>query len=777
MTEFVGYAPNPYGIGRKKFPYLLTDDLSFTSGRQSRNVGESNGCIKGAPSHYQKTLIHHTSIPGKFVEAKQQPVRTSALCGLEAPIPNSYVNSVLLVLYHVQPLRKRVLSHLCKRVFCLTCELSFLFHMLQQSTSDFSCSAINFIRAFRTIPEASALGLVLNDREDDPAFQTGASSLIQNFNRFILHHMNVEMKDEKKLLQPSSVPEKAASPDCHTVLSDTGFIVQVTAGGNSTAIAPPVCSQSLTRSQCSKSLVDSFEVQPSAQCIRGTEDLFATSVENVTQCRCGYQSSRADLYFVCTLSYPHSDEQLLKRISFERLLEYSFHLEQVKHAWCEQCSKFRISTHRRGVRSLPDVLSINCNIDNDKLRSFWRRQQQLCLEPKHPSRAAKSNAPCDELFEDNVNVSNPFGRLSWLPFNLTIRLNPDGKVAVCDQPLVGSHVGSMSNSVSYELQAVISYIRSGTVGHWVACIKALSSEVIRRSRWYLINDTQVKEIIPLEAVNFDVDWKLPCILLYSRPNLNELHPCPEYCPINDQVFTLDTVISERPSNIPIAPRQPAYFPGRGDIVAMDAEFVTLNHEEAEIRSDGSKLTFKPSQLSLARVTCVYGSGPLKGNTLLDDYICTREEISDYVTKFSGIKPGDLDPTFAERPLIAMKVAYLKLRYLIDAGVKFVGHGLSNDFKVINIYVPKEQIIDTVQLFRLPRRRLVSLRFLIWHFFGIRIQSETHDSDEDARSALMLYEKYTEIVQNSELQFSHILNELYEHGQQLRWNVPAECLKS
>lgn len=82
--------------------------------------------------------------------------------------------------------------------------------------------------------------------------------------------------------------------------------------------------------------------------------------------------------------------------------------------------------------------------------------------------------------------------------------------------------------------------------------------------------------------------------------------------------------------------------------------------------------------------------------------------------------------------------------------------------VADIFVPPEQVIDTVDLYFLSnRQRRLSLRFLAWFVLGENIQTDTHDSIEDALSALRLYKAYQ--ASESAGTFDEKLDELYREG--------------
>lgn len=66
---------------------------------------------------------------------------------------------------------------------------------------------------------------------------------------------------------------------------------------------------------------------------------------------------------------------------------------------------------------------------------------------------------------------------------------------------------------------------------------------------------------------------------------------------------------------------------------------------------------------------------------------------------------------------------------------------------------------------------MSLRFLSWYVLGEHIQTETHDSIEDARSALRLYQAYQEFEEQGI--FDQKLEEIYRDGRQLVSTLPYQ----
>lgn len=224
-------------------------------------------------------------------------------------------------------------------------------------------------------------------------------------------------------------------------------------------------------------------------------------------------------------------------------------------------------------------------------------------------------------------------------------------------------------------------------------------------------------------------------------------------------------------------------PEPGTHVAVDAEFVILVREELEITADGTKVTTNPKRNGLGRVSVLRVGGEDEGIPFIDDYIAIKEPIVDYVTQYSGIEEGDLDPSRSKHALVSLKIAYKKLWLLLNIGCIFVGHGLGKDFLEANMHVPKEQIIDTADLFLQrdnPRRlRLAMLAELL---LREEVQTGNHDSIEDARTALLLWRKYQEFEDAGIVE--QIVNKAYRDARKTgyvpRWEseaVFAEKLKA
>ncbi|XP_077977957.1 PAN2-PAN3 deadenylation complex catalytic subunit PAN2-like [Glandiceps talaboti] len=757
MVQFIGYAPNPGTKRRNQVAYReVTSSGKSKSGKtvpQSPIGREVDPFMLMVPKKYRRVEIKYSKLGVEDFDFKHY--NKTNFAGLETHIPNAYCNSMLQVLYFVEPLRCALESHLCSKEFCLACELGFLFHMLDLSKGH-NCQATNFLRAFRTIPEASALGLILGDAEESTG-KGNLRRLIQNWNRFVLQQIEQDTmeQDESALALPATMLRSSF--------------------GGSTSIATK---------------------------------LFQTNAENISKCKCGKESVRNGATLLFNMNYPDispsGPNKPPKQYSFASVVKNSMSFEQTMQAWCDNCEKYQPTVQTKSLKCLPDVLVINCQIETTKDLEFWRIQQEFVgmIEEKENAGNEKSSKPCrygractrkgckfsHEVMDNperlgfELNEMETGNRKSWVPYGLRMKLSSDRTLVVQDIFEEKDALETDDFKV-YDLFASVAHVqdlKSG--GNLVSHILVgptyhKRKEGVTHSNWYLFNDFAISPIDPHEAVQFNLDYKVPCVFYMLRRDIVEDYDITIASPIEASVLLAEASLAKgaMKQHITFTPLQASELPEPSNLVGLDAEFVTLNQEEAEIRSDGTRSMIKPSQMTAARITCVRGYGSLDGEPFIDDYISTQEQVVDYLTQFSGIKPGDLDAQISSKHLTTLKSTYLKLRYLIDQGVIFVGHGLKKDFRVINVLVPQDQVIDTAFLFSLPKQRIPSLRFLAWFFLGINIQGATHDSIEDARTALMLYKKYKDISNEGKGKenWEATLKNLYDKGRKYGWKVPDD----
>ncbi|XP_074658834.1 PAN2-PAN3 deadenylation complex catalytic subunit PAN2-like [Tubulanus polymorphus] len=806
-TQNVGYAPNPGTRHRNEVPYQLKSNDS--KGNKKRTVpdspsGRGDDPFIIVPKHYRKVEIKYSKLGLEDFDFRHY--NKTNFAGLETHIPNAYCNAMLQMLYFIEPLRVALLSHLCQKESCISCELGFLFHMLDKQKGQ-TCQANNFLRAFRTIPEVSGLGLVLSETDE----QTGKVNyprLIQSWNRFILQQIHSECMTA---LKEEEAEEQDAVAAAEKEKNEGGAVAAAATEGEDDKKEDEKPSDAAAATQPAPVIpVEGSKFDNLKKRLLMPEKLFCMETVNKFKCRCSLETERNSVTLSMNMSYPdclpQGQEKQPRQYSFSDVLQSSICSEQTTQGWCNTCNRYQPHTQTKSIRKLPDMIVINCNLDNTKDLEFWRIQQDTlkkqnagnvkpdspCMMNLRPCRygAACTRKDCkfshpgaDGLYSRECPHTPPCDEPNypaWVPYGIKVIQLEDGQLKIVNRPseLDEKQTDASERVCYYDLYGTVGHIqdpKSG--GNLVSHVHVGDSyhrmkEGVTCSQWYLFNDFAIEPIEKHEAVHFTLDWKIPCCIYFMKSDLPKLYPYKVDNPINkDVLFDYGSIVSPRRRQLTFTHLLPEECPGKGDLVGLDAEFVTLNQEEAEIRSDGTKSTIKPSQMTCARITCVRGGGDKVGEPFLDDYISTQEQVVDYLTQFSGIKPGDLDANFSSKHLTTLKSTYVKLRYLVDSGVVFVGHGLKKDFRVINIVVPKQQVFDTVELFHLPRQRMISLKFLAWYFLKTNIQSVTHDSIEDARTALKLYAKYQEEKAKGPHFIADMLKDLYECGRKLSWKVP------
>eukprot|EP00842_Homolaphlyctis_polyrhiza_P003257 jgi/Hompol1/3932/HPOL_003377-RA len=701
MNDFVGYVQNPptfkrnqnlvlSSLTRREEPKFRSQQLrdrskktgyatatgSSTPESRSGTPGPDASAIIGIPPYWRAVEIKYSKFGIEDFDFGFYN-RTELYGGLESHIQNSYLNSLLQLLYFLEPMRSIAKSHIrcnCLSDSCLLCEMGFLFRMLEDS-SGVNCQATNFLQTFGKNPQ----GLVDPEIAAQEASQLSYHILVQTACRFLLEQLNRELS----LQNPHG--------------------------------------QSVHASEAIK-------------------HVFTIPFETSTKCPNLHSNNREATPFT-TSATPFASGQPQPnpmRRQFIELLQTSINKSSSTRAWCDECQKYQPMTQTRRLKGFPSVLTINANLVNEADHELWIRPD-----------------------------GEPF-----LPSSFVVKLL-DGEYTVANLTSERSEESFSSTSLAiYDLQGIVSQVNiTKEPPHLVTCVNVnlKGSE----PNWYIFNDFQVHQLGKDEERRF-AKWKVPAIVQYVR----RIHPDAEMLAVSPttpdpSILLKNQMINYRNNIVSRAtrfteneiPKEPGY------ICAIDTEFVALSHAEIEIRSDGSKSVIRPRKMGLARVSVVRGMELGLGVPFIDDYIFISEPIVDYLSEFSGIKAEDLDVITSTHPIVSLKTAYKKLRFLVDIGCVFVGHGLKSDCRAINIFIPPQQIIDTVDIFYLKQYgRKLSLRFLVWYFFREDFQLDAHDSIADAQAALRIYRKYLEAQQEGRAE--QLLESIYEEGRAYQFRPPT-----
>ncbi|POW13561.1 hypothetical protein PSHT_07745 [Puccinia striiformis] len=698
--------------------------------------------------------------------------------GLETHIVNSYTNSLLQILYHTIPVRKVAESHIslsCLRTNCMLCELGFLFKMMDDA-SGVNCQTSNFSRSFSINQKAIALELMDHQHQEFCLNQTQ------------INHQSTNNHQQK--IPISSKSYSSLIQLCHHFLldqiaEDDASIKSATVDSQSESLRfQPLLNQTSSSSSTNN--------QQSLSSFIG--DIYTTRWKTVQSCpTCHHQISRSSSTKVIELIYPRKalSNEPKPLLDFCSILKNSLSRETIAKSLCSNCNSF---THQRWRRYLdldpllqattpsttsedkddkksnnknynnllPTVLAINAGVTNSDQFEIWLDRKPKS-KPNHPNPTSLSTTTNNKTKENKKRNHDPIGEddSHFLQAEIGISIQPpppsstdrkDSGSNEYSKILIGDNhpIKVPKNSVIYQLRSIIVQIQDDDENpHLVSLIKVGGGQSKGEddgSSWFLFNDFLVKKISQDEALSFPACWKVPCVLYYEI----NLSKCRDLNKIRHEVLKEEEL------------------PKKGDLVAIDAEFVSLQQEEVDYKSDGTKLVRRPSQMTLARVSVLRGEGSKTGVPFIDDHIQTFEPIADYLTEFSGIRPGDLDLNASPHTLVPLKVAYKKLRLLVDLGCIFIGH---------DIHVPPSQIIDTVDLYYIAsRQRKLSLRLLSYLILRHDIQNAgTHDSIEDARTALQLYDIYRQL--NNEGVWKDELENVYRKGKEMGWKVPADKSRS
>lgn len=346
--------------------------------------------------------------------------------GLETHIKNSYLNPLLQLLFSITPLRLLCMNHVhsaCYTINCLTCELGFLFKMLEAAGkhSGSTCQATNFLRAFNGIPQGGALGLF------EPASATNATTaqasiiygpLIQTCNRFLLERMHQEVTSSHSIgKSPASTAlARYMHPSFQKLQQQEQLqqerkshcqILPLAVSGSADASTGSTVDVNQSKSKQKPTSPTTTSTSTSAPSPLSTiQQIFGMYSSSRSRCSCSTENLRESIISCIDLSYPRvtifnankrvgpdtskketsedgssspltpssssSPSPLKQKETFASILQLSIQKETWTKAWCASCKKYAPLTQKKYLsKNLAWVLNLNVNIVTDEDAAFW----------------------------------------------------------------------------------------------------------------------------------------------------------------------------------------------------------------------------------------------------------------------------------------------------------------------------------------------------------------------------------------------------------------------
>ena len=483
----IGYARNVTNMKRNlvRYPNFKTrsDASNSRTGVQSHNQGDTEDAIAAAalsasmsivPKYYRKVAVKLSKMGTDDFDFDRY--NRTGFCGLEASLPNAYCNSMLQILYFSERLHVFILNHTCSRENCVVCELSFIFHMMDISPG-MPCQSSNFLRALRTIPEASALGLVFTDQA--AVWQSNVPRLVQSFIRFILQQIHVQ-------ISPNEKEKMSRFGSRHFIACSSPSRIVPKAGISPTSLKAEDMGKEISAALDQPRQMDPLENEEDSL----FSSLFGMVQEKVTICtRCKEKKSKNDTVLLCNLMYPDTKED--QKYSFEEIVSMSMCPMQTTPAWCEQCKKYQTTSQTRNLLTLPNILSLNAGMDSAQDLAFWTTQMEhlynekvpkandseakflaeqplksanlqlpkpcrygnSCSRPDCKFSHPEAEAPTAEPTKVDIGAKCASLGISWVPSGMSLSLHQSGKLST-SKPSTEEAEDPVSSTKEYELYGI-----------------------------------------------------------------------------------------------------------------------------------------------------------------------------------------------------------------------------------------------------------------------------------------------------------------------------------